>query len=248
MTPHRDESSTLSNRMPADGETTITILDARLKLVHVPRSRLQTLMSPIIDCWWFRDKCVLRSPFRPTKLRVPGSYQRALEVSIQKGNKKLTRCACRKDPFFALSVNGLEVSIFADAEIVARSFGPYMREEQDEQDDLLARAEARETVAGGSSITLGAPGARLEMESPEPAREESVKVGQGEWVALEISFHGDGWGAPFPLRQVLKRVGANASFMDQKRLGSVSATSRRHSRTRASRSCFYQRTSPTTSS
>ncbi|KAL8280455.1 hypothetical protein RQP46_007103 [Phenoliferia psychrophenolica] len=137
-------------------DTTITILDARLRLVHVPRSRLQALMSPIIDCWWFRKA---------------------------------------EDPFFALSVNGLEVSIFADSETVERSFGPYMHEEAEEAEQLRARAaELDEANAGGSAITLGAgehvPAMRTEQTVE---REESVKVGEDEWVALEISFHGDGW-------------------------------------------------------
>lgn len=37
-------------------ETTITILGARLLLVHLPREQLQGLMFNVLDCWWHRPK------------------------------------------------------------------------------------------------------------------------------------------------------------------------------------------------
>ncbi|KAK4700959.1 hypothetical protein P7C70_g5281, partial [Phenoliferia sp. Uapishka_3] len=161
---------------PAAGETTITILDARLRLVHVPRSRLHSLMSPIIDCWWFRGESEPETDY-PTSAYSPPP--------------------CRKDPFFALALNGLEVSIFADSDIVERSFAPYMHEEADELEERARAATAEmEARAGESGITLGEDGRPIQRTSPsflEP--ETSIKVGQDEWVALEISFHGDGWGA-----------------------------------------------------
>lgn len=45
-------------------ETTITILPTHLRLVHIPLSRQEALMSRVLECMWFRRECVsLPSPF-----------------------------------------------------------------------------------------------------------------------------------------------------------------------------------------
>ncbi|ORY76266.1 hypothetical protein BCR35DRAFT_353423 [Leucosporidium creatinivorum] len=170
--------------------TTITILEARLRLVRIPRGQLHASMAQILDCWWFRRET---------------------------------------DPFFALCLNQLEVSIFADSQVVSRTFGEYMDEptssssddsssssEDDEADDLQdadsACGEDEAALAGTSGITLGQGNfkarrrrdrdrrreeRKLEKEekrrAEEEAGEESIKVGEAVWVALEIAFHGDGW-------------------------------------------------------
>ncbi|KAI5481355.1 hypothetical protein MNV49_004977 [Pseudohyphozyma bogoriensis] len=128
----------------SSGETTVTILDARLRLVHIPRGDLQKLMAPIVDCWFFRGE---------------------------------------KDPFFALSGNGVEVSLFADADVVERTFGSFMTT-HDETD-------VEEEVAGESVITLG--GAAQRRDEGGGADHNKVLVGDDVWMALEIAFSGDGW-------------------------------------------------------
>ena len=133
---------------------------------------------------------------------------------------------CRNDPFFALCRNALEVSIFADAHIVRRTFGEYMSDTEedsdcdsdDEEDDSGEEDEeadsAEEEFAGASGFTLGSSDytemqtrerrrrkergkARANAEATKPKAEvgqEKIQVGKDVWVALEIAFHGDGWG------------------------------------------------------
>lgn len=70
------------------------------------------------------------------------------------------------DPFFALCHNGVELSLFADADTIAESaFGKLVRGRR----------------ALDSSFTLRQAG-----------DEDEIRVGDQEWVALELSFHG-GW-------------------------------------------------------
>ncbi|KAM0751602.1 hypothetical protein T439DRAFT_355510 [Meredithblackwellia eburnea MCA 4105] len=136
--------------------TTITILDTRLRLVHVPRKGLDRLMSPILDCWWFRGD---------------------------------------KDPFFALCLNGLEVSLFASSEIVDRAFGPIVRsqEKQKMRRRRMRMMMMQESGPGESGITVGRSIGFEEDEDDSEDEDDEVKVGEDEWVALEIAFHGDGW-------------------------------------------------------
>lgn len=85
-------------------------------------------------------------------------------------------------------------------------------EAEDLQDADSARDEDDEALAGTSGITLGQGDfkarrirdrerrrdeRKLEKEErrrTEEAGEERIKVGEVVWVALEIAFHGDGWG------------------------------------------------------
>lgn len=148
----------------------------------------------------------------------------------------------RTDPFFALCLNQLEVSLFADAQVVSRTFGEYMDDdacssssshddscsEDDEAEDLQdadsAGVETEEALAGTSGITLGqgdfAARRKRDKErrrderkvekdekrrAEEKAGEERIKVGEVVWVALEIAFHGDGWGKPLQPTSVRSR-------------------------------------------
>ncbi|KAK4056449.1 hypothetical protein OIO90_002592 [Microbotryomycetes sp. JL221] len=170
--------------------TSINILEARLRLVHLPRTKLHDLMSPIIECWWFRPE---------------------------------------GDPFFALCLNHLEVSVFADATIVRKTFGQYMSmsdhgdadgtsDDEDEDDDnddsdddgtsdsdnsdagnRIPRTRQC-TVTGNTLRERTHPGQKQDNNQDndndadkdnDSDNQDKVKVGSDIWVVLEIAFHGE---------------------------------------------------------
>ena len=90
---------------------------------------------------------------------------------------------CRNDPFFALCRNEVELSLFADAASVRGCFGDFM---------------GSATAAAGSRRKEPLPAT---IKGKERAREEDdeVLVGDELWVALEIAFGGNGWGASLSL-------------------------------------------------
>jgi hypothetical protein len=89
-------------------------------------------------------------------------------------------------------------------------------EEQDGQLEEEREGEDEAEEAGESGITLGLGSSqerrardrqrRKAMKEEKRAlkekedQEERVKVGEDTWVALEIAFHGDGWGESFKRR------------------------------------------------
>ena len=70
-------------------KTTISVLEARLKLVSIPRSQLRTSTWAVTRCLAFRNKL---------------AQQR------------------EEDPFFNITLNEVELSIFADEELVKSMF------------------------------------------------------------------------------------------------------------------------------
>ncbi|GAA5967173.1 hypothetical protein JCM3765_001552 [Sporobolomyces pararoseus] len=75
--------------------TTLTILPCHLSLVHIPLDNVNQLMHPILQTWWYRD-----------------SHQHE-------------QATTRRDPFFALCRNQLELSLFASSRIIKQNFGTY---------------------------------------------------------------------------------------------------------------------------
>ncbi|GAA6005737.1 uncharacterized protein JCM10292_004616 [Rhodotorula paludigena] len=88
------------------------------------------------------------------------------------------------DPFFALCHNNVELSVFADAAVVRRCFGEYMG----------SAKTAREDKGKGKE------------------REEDVLVGEELWVALEITFGGNGWAEAAPRLHALTAPLADAQI------------------------------------
>ncbi|KAM0789706.1 hypothetical protein ACM66B_006565 [Microbotryomycetes sp. NB124-2] len=100
------------------------------------------------------------------------------------------------DPFFALTLNQVEVSIFADASIVKKVFGRYMEcthvaassEDSDDESDEndVARPndnEARPPRNRDATVT----------DPSSSAPHDSIRVGDAIWIALEIAFQDSGW-------------------------------------------------------
>ncbi|GJN94503.1 hypothetical protein Rhopal_007585-T1 [Rhodotorula paludigena] len=160
-------------------ETTITILPTHLRLVHIPLARKDALMSRILDCWWFRRESV------PFFLHFPPCGMTASNLEeTGRSNADDQNHPRRNDPFFALCHNNVELSVFADAAIVRRCFGEYMR----------SAKTAREDKGKGKE------------------REEDVLVGEELWVALEITFGGNGWAEAAPRLHALTAPLADAQI------------------------------------
>lgn len=128
-------------------------------------------------------------------------------------------------------MNALEASLFADADVVRKTFGDYMLDISDDEDDgdddraddeasdesseadSTSASEAESDCAGDSGFTLGSSSHPLgstlhqagasfqhtqrqkELLDMDVQGQDRIKVGDDIWIALEIAFHGDGWGA-----------------------------------------------------
>lgn len=84
----------------------------------------------------------------------------------------------RGDKFFALCVNEVEASLFCEAQTVKRTFKSYFSDNDDDDHGLAKAMESAITITEDSSTDN---------------MDERVVVGRDEWVALEFSFHGEGW-------------------------------------------------------
>ncbi|SCV74712.1 BQ2448_7741 [Microbotryum intermedium] len=188
--------------MSGPTSTTITILPARLLLVRLPREQLQSLMAPILDCWWFRGE---QDPFFSL-------CSNEVEVSL------FASIAAVRSSFMAYiqdRPSDPREPCYRDRSSSDDSDPDEDGDDNNEDDNQGGSPQASDEPydVSGSGITLGA-GAhthdhlhkhgehRSSSESDNTGQRhanwqrkqaEKVQVGDDVWVVLECAFHGDGW-------------------------------------------------------
>lgn len=112
-------------------KTTISVLDARLKLVSIPRAALRSSSWAVTRALAFRDK-----------------------LAAQRDGR---------DPFFNLTLNEVELSIFADEQLVSTIF------QQQQQKQKRGKEQGEDGTDG--------------------EREADVEVSEDTWLALQVESH-----------------------------------------------------------
>ncbi|SGY83059.1 BQ5605_C009g05616 [Microbotryum silenes-dioicae] len=185
--------------MSAPTSTTITILPARLLLVRLPREQLQSLMAPILDCWWFRGE---QDPFFSLCSNEVEVSLFASTSAVRSSFGAYIQEPSRHPPFHGRFSSGDSDLDEVDDDPADDDGHDGSRRPDDDPDDV-----------NESGITLGT-GARTEDHASKSCKrrsfdefddtgqrhdesqrkqDEKVQVGADVWVVLECAFHGDGW-------------------------------------------------------
>ncbi|GAA5912645.1 ACT domain-containing protein [Sporobolomyces salmoneus] len=105
--------------------TTLTILPCPLSLVHIPLSKINDLLHPILETWWYPPP-----PPRPAS-----------------GSGSTTR-------FFSISRNRFELSIFAPTNEIQRNFGRYSHSSSSTSSSTASKGKGKAIDGGEDSVLI----------------------------------------------------------------------------------------------